>query len=198
MSNFGGNIGGKCYSHQGGVNSSFERHLFGAVDPKDSSNNHSILHEKPVHRLMEEMLSKGHTIEEIAQFTGYTRERVGVILRQPWAQQYIVKNIQRSVQDEIKEFLESEVMPSLKVLTDLRDNAEIPAAVRQSSAVALIDRLMGKPNQPITTQVAEPSKLTNDELSKRVSSILGSRVADTPGVGPTDEDSPLTGQVGGN
>jgi hypothetical protein len=128
---------------------------------------------------MQELKIKGHTVEEIAKFTDYDPQYVRVILAQPWAQKNIVDNIKKSVQDEIKEFLEAEVLPSLRTLTSLRDSDETPAAVRQTSAVAIIDRLLGRPNQPISTQQTDPTKLTIDELNSRVAAITAGMATQT-------------------
>jgi hypothetical protein len=172
LRNLNGSKGGKNYAHVGGINTSFEGHLFGAVDPHGSLRQRHILHEKPVHRLMQLMFSKGYTIEEIAHQTGYTRLRVGDVLRQPWAQMNIVEDIKTSIHDEIKQLLEGEVLPSIMVQKQIRDDRENPAAVRLAAAESIINRFLGRPNQPITTNTTEPSKLTNSELESRVSQIV--------------------------
>jgi hypothetical protein len=181
LANLKGSQGGKNYSHTGGINSSFEGALFGAVDPKSAEKVDTVLHEKPVHRLMQTMFAKGYTIEEIAQHTNYTRARVGVILRQPWAQMHIVDDVKKSVRDELKEFLEGEVLPSLQIVRDLRDNPENPAAVRLAAADQILNRFLGRPNQPITQGEVDPSKLTTQELERRVSQIVaGMATQDDP------------------
>ena len=128
--------------------------------------------EKPIHRVIENMYTKGFTQKEIAEFTGYRREHIDDILRQPWAQVNMIREAQRSVQDEIKDFLEDEVIPSLQVIKDIRDDPESPKAVRLAASTSILDRLCGKPNQPITTTEKPVNQLSNAELSERVSKLV--------------------------
>lgn len=172
-SNLKGSQGGKNYSHVGGINSSFEDHLFGACDPHGHYRQRVVLHEKPVHRLMQVMFSKGFTMDEIAQQVGYTKARVADVLRQPWAQMNVVKDIKASVQDEIKELLERNVLPTIKRIVTLTTDETAPHAVRLAASKEILDRFLGRPNQPITTTAAaEPAKLTNQELESRVAQIV--------------------------
>jgi hypothetical protein len=128
---------------------------------------------------MQTMFSKGYTVEEIAIHTGYTRLRVGEVLRQPWAQMNIVDDIQRSVQDEVKALLENEVLPSIKKQAALRDDPDAPKAVQLAAANALLDRFLGKPNQPITQHQGDPAQMSNKELEERVAKIVAGVATET-------------------
>lgn len=151
-----------------GLNASLPNALYGDADPQQTFSC-----EKPVHRTMARMAMEGFTCKEIAQFTGYGENHVSRVLRQPFIRQHMVENIQRTFEDELKELLQSEVIPSVQTLTEIRDDKEAPKAVRAATSEYLIDRWLGKPTQPIENKAAtEPAKLTTQELESRVNSII--------------------------
>ena len=127
-----------------------------------------IVREKPVHRTMSEMSVQGYDSNEIAKFTGYNVHHVRKILRQPFAREHIIKTIKKTVQDEMKEFLEAEVLPSLKVLKAVRDGAEVRNQDRLAASNALLDRYLGKPVQPINNDAKPVSDLSDEELKAEV------------------------------
>src|SRR6516162_9854530 len=103
--------GGDKYIRQNGENSKMPDALFGDLDPITS-----IPIEKPEHRLMADMKVQGYNNREIAAFTGYTDHHVSDVLRQPHIRERILNGIKKNTQEEIKRFLEAEVLPSLEVI----------------------------------------------------------------------------------
>jgi hypothetical protein len=134
----------------------------------DTDTNIRLQREKPVHRLMFEMAAQGYNGEEIAKHTDYDPSYVRRLLKQPIAREHIVKTIAKTVQDEMKEFLEAEVLPSLRTLKAVRDGTEVRNQDRISASTALLDRFLGKPVQPMTTDAKPVASMSDDELRAKV------------------------------
>lgn len=158
---------GEKYKRQGGENSMLKDALAGDIDARSL-----LTHEKPVHRLMAEMAANGYSEKEIAEFTHYTVHHVSDVLRQPWAREHTLRRIKQTAQDEILQFLEAEVMPSLRVIRDIRDDEKVPAVVRGSMAEKLAERFLGKPVQPMQQNAKPPSDLSDDELRQQITREL--------------------------
>lgn len=150
----------------GGVNSEYDGALFSDTDPK-----YVLTREQPVHRRMIELSIQGLTNREIAANMGYSEAHVGTVLQQPFARQRIVQQLQRTTMQELKAFLEAEVMPNVRVLKELRDSSD-DARVRKDCANDLLDRFLGKPKQSITTEAKPVQDLSNEELAAEVKAIL--------------------------
>lgn len=154
--------------HANGVNAKLTGALHNDHDP-----DYLLYHEKPVHRTMVRMAEEGFDTKAIAQFTGYSTSHVSNVLRQPFARAAMIEHAEKRFEDELKDLLQSEVIPSVETLTEIRDDKEAPKAVRAQSAQYLVDRWLGKPTQPIENKAAtEPAKLTTQELESRVNSII--------------------------
>lgn len=124
--------------------------------------------ERPVHRLMAELTAQGYNAVEVAKFTDYDPVYVRRILKQPFVRDRIVKTIKKSVQDEMKEFLEAEVLPSLRTLKTVRDNPTARGTDKISASNALLDRFLGKPVQPIDNNAKPVSELSDEQLKAEV------------------------------
>jgi hypothetical protein len=169
----------------GGLNSKLDDALFNSVDA-----DHFISHEKAWHRRAVDMAIQGFKVAEIAKHLGYSRGQVGTVLSQPWAQQRMIEKSTKSVQDEMREFLEAEVMPSLRLVKELRDDTKLKAEVRSRQAEILLERFLGKPTQPITTNAKEVSQMSPSELAAEAQRIVErERRENHSGVPETPEDS---------
>lgn len=151
----------------GGANSFIVGGLHNDIDPK-----WFIQREKPIHRTMIEMSMAGYTNKEIATVCETSMLGVSNTLRQPFAREYIVKNTEKTLQEELRAFLEAEALPSLNVLKAVRDNDMAKPAERTSAANSLLDRFMGKPNQSVTVTEKPLESLSEDELATRTNAIL--------------------------
>lgn len=129
-------------------------------------------HERALHRLIIDYAAKGYKYREIATLTGVTPTTVRNTVAQPFAQEHLVNTIQQSVQEEAREMLSREVIPSLKLLVSVRDNPNARPADRLSAANSTLDRFLGKASQPITVTEKPISELTDEELRARANSIL--------------------------
>lgn len=111
----------------------------------DSISEHSIIAEKPIHRMMVYLSASGASVEDIAAQTGYSTPAIYQVLRQPWARQRLVQILNETGRDRVKHFLTNEVVPSLDVLREVRDNKQARESARIAAANSILDRALGKP-----------------------------------------------------
>lgn len=105
--------------------------------------------EKPMHRYMCILSSRGLSNREIAEATGYTPTQVGNVLRAPWAKKLISELIHQEMGETgAVEFLRGAVTDVVVQLKDIALNAEKPAD-RLSGCKEILDRVFGKSTQPI-------------------------------------------------
>ena len=148
-------------------NAKLEDALFGDGDPR-----YFLDKEKPEHRQMSEMKLAGFDIKEIAAALGYSPTMVSNVLRQPWARAYMLKQTKKTVQEEMREFLEGEVMPTLRKLAEVRDDDKSRKSDVINASNALLDRFLGKAVQPIVTESVDPEKLSSKDLELAAAKAL--------------------------
>ena len=155
-------------------NEDMDKGLYNDVRPK-----HIYTHEKPEHRKVLEMHMSGYTQKEIADHMGYCVNTVQTVIRQPWARKFVIEQTKKTVQQEMRDFLEAEVLPTLKVVVAVRDNEKARASDRLNASAQLLDRFLGKPVQPMTTETVDVKKLSSDELERQAAAIIGAGQTET-------------------
>jgi hypothetical protein len=180
IANLGNSIGNNVYTRP--LIENVEDPLFGLTSATEA-----ILHEKEWHRRAQELKLQGYTAKDIANMLGKTDRHVANVLRQPWAQERMNNRMKEDASSQIREFLENECLPSLKVLVEIRDNREYRAADRKSAADSLADRFLGRAAQPIydVSKDKPVDQLTNDELSAQVNRLVEGMAAT-----PNDPNKP--------
>lgn len=158
-----------------GVNTEIDNGLVGDLDPVRFAKR-----ETPVHRTMVNMAAAGYTNREIASFTGYNKTTVATALKQPHARAYLINEAKKTVQDELRALLESQAIPSIQKLVQVRDNSDKGSDVIAASN-SILDRFLGKPTQPIVTETKPVEQLTDDELKSRTNALLN-RIGGLEGV----------------
>ena len=147
-----------------------ENALFGDKVP-----NLAIKTERPEHRIIVYLKARGMNNQEIAERTGYGYQWICQIVRQPWFRKRFVDECQSAGLDQVKQFLEGEVIPSLEVLRDIRDDTEAKEASRVVAANSLLDRFLGKPVARVETESVssglDDARATVDELEKQVANL---------------------------
>lgn len=134
--------------------------------------NYLLQREKPWHRTAQELAMGGMTNKEIAETVGRTQAAVCQVLKQPFAQERMIVETKRKLADEMKEFLEAEIMPTLQLYKEVRDNTLLKAEVRITAAARLEDRFLGKAAQPIVSELKPVENLSDDELKSRANDVL--------------------------
>jgi hypothetical protein len=125
------------------------------------------LKEKPWHRVLVYLAAQGLSArKQCENFGGEFHEdtnqyisgsgnhaygTIANINRQPWFKAKVVAALRDAGGDEIAAILESEVVPSLVRLRELRDNTATPASVQLSATKEFLDRFLGKSAQPYMT-----------------------------------------------
>lgn len=160
------------------ANSQHEDAFHNDADPQ-----YFISKEKPEHRKILDMSLSGYTAKEIGAFVGCSGGHVCNVLRQPWARAYLIKQTKKTVQQEMKDFLESQVMPTLLKVVEVRDDPKARKSDVLNASAQLLDRFLGKPVQPMTTESVNPEKLTSEQLELAAAAIIS-------GTGSTETASP--------
>lgn len=160
-----------------GTNATLKDALFNDTDPWRIS-----LTEKPRHRKIIQLAEQGCSTREIAAVMEMSAGYVSNVLRQPWARERMINEIREDTKAELKAVLEAEVFPSLRVITEIRDNPEAKSSDRLAAAFHLLDRNLGKPNQPFsdTTKKVDPSTLNDTELLEQLAASGITREGDAP------------------
>lgn len=150
-------------ANRGGVNARLPDALYNDFDPT-----YQFKSEKPMHRTAVALCEQGYTINEIAAATGCSRWTVKNIVRQPHARQRMIENAQKDVSQEIKDFLEGEVLTNLRVMKEIRDDPNVKPETRLLAADKLTDRQMGRPSQPFSLPAGgkKSSEMTDAEIDE--------------------------------
>ena len=135
------------------------RPLFNGREPA-----YTLQAERPVHRAIVFLAAQGLSYVEIAQQLGMSPPAVGYIVKQPWAEEEILKQIHQNGGEAVEIVLKQQALPSVMKLIELRDSEEVAAEVQRKSANDLLDRIFGKPNQPVTHRQEDLAEMSDAEL----------------------------------
>jgi len=108
--------------------------------------------EKPEHLTLVYLLAAGRTRTEIAKITGMAVATVNDLAKQPWFRQRLKEVTEANGIDMVKAYLHGEVLPSLEILREVRDNPDERGATRIAAANSILDRFMGKPTVHVESQ----------------------------------------------
>jgi hypothetical protein len=134
----------------------------------------AVIHEKPEHRVIIFLKAQGFSNKEIAEQTGYSPVMVSQIVRQPWAQDRILAIIHEAGVDAVQTLLQGAAADAVSRLISEMDNDLARPSERISAAEKLLDRLYGKPNQPIEHRSLNLSEMSDEELARIATSGRGS------------------------
>lgn len=123
---------------------------------------HAILKESPRHRVILMMTLRGASPKEIAETLDISRQTVYNIRKQPWFRTLFVKMAKEFGRDAVEALLESEVLPSIETLREIRDEAP-RASDRRAAADSLLDRFLGKPVAKTDANGRAPADIPTDE-----------------------------------
>lgn len=125
-------------------------------------------HEKLEDRLVILMKAGGYTNVEIAEQLGITSVTVSYILKQPWAAEQVLEEIERSGRDKVVATLQGAAYDAALRLIEISETAS-SEQVRLKANNDVLDRVLGRPNQPITHHSASDlEELSDEELAKLV------------------------------
>jgi len=155
------------WSPNGGFDPEAEEVLCNTPKPKPN-----LKMEGPAHRRMLALSLQGLNNNEIARLLECDKYTVTNVLRQPYAQAHIVKETRRTIHEELMEFLDAELMPSLHTIKAIRDDTSVKASDRIAASKELADRRLGRPTQPFAQKDKSPVEMTSEELEAEVKELL--------------------------
>lgn len=118
---------------------------------REDQYNQDVQSEKPWHRLAIMLAASGHTVTEIANKLERTVCWVSILLRQPWARERLIHEINLAGRDEIETILKGAGAPALRKVIALSESAA-SEQVALAASREVLDRLLGKAVQKIETK----------------------------------------------
>ena len=140
----------------------------------------AIVEEKPQHITMAYLIAAGRTRVEIAQVLGCTVAHISQVVRQPWFQKRLKEITDANGKDMVKSFLEGEVLPSLEVLRDIRNDTNQRGSTRIMACQSILDRFLGKPMVHVESNTKlniHTAAATVEEIQRELVSINEQLVA---------------------
>ena len=139
----------------------------------DRPPNLRILHEKPEHRIILFLKAQGLSNVEIARKTGFQNAWIGQVLRQPWARQRLVEELQAIGVDAISTMVKAAAPDAMWRLITEMDNEKARPSERTAAANAVLDRFLGKPVQHVESKadITNHTLSSLEELDKRLADL---------------------------
>lgn len=121
--------------------------------------------EKWEHRICAYLKAQGYSNVEIAAKTGYTPAGIWQIMQLPWVKEVIRTEINKNGQAAVEQLLKASTFDSVCKLLEVRDNPNAQPRDVIAASKELLDRVYGKPNQPIThVEAKDLNALSDQEL----------------------------------
>jgi hypothetical protein len=128
--------------------------------------------ERPEHRIIIMLKAAGRTNIEIAEATGTTPVHVAHIVKQPWAVEQILKEIENTGRQPVIEMLQDATVAAAQFQIDLLNDKEANKETRRKASDSILDRVLGKANQPFSVDdKRKPEDMTLEEIDKRLSEL---------------------------
>jgi len=125
--------------------------------------NLAILSEQPWHRLALYMKVKGASNRAIAKYTDKSEAWISQLMRQPWARERMAEIANEEGIDNVQAVLKGALIDSVYKLIELRDDEDVPAAVKRGCCTDLIQQYLGKPRQQVEHSVGDGMEHLSDE-----------------------------------
>lgn len=134
----------------------------------DRPPHYAIKHQKPEHRIVILLKAGGSTNKEIAGLTGLSPVSISNILRQPWARQQLADEINSAGRNEVVQTFKAAALDVAEAMVEIVKNPESRSSDKISAGHLILDRLFGKPTQPLDVNLSESSlkTMSDDELLK--------------------------------
>lgn len=126
---------------------------------------YTIKHERPEHRIIVFLKAQGLSNKEIAERTGFTTMMVGYTLKQPWARERLLREIEQTGRDGVHELLKGSVEDSVLTLIEVQNDEKAKHSDRLAAANSILDRFFGKPTQRVESKNVN-IRATAEEVSE--------------------------------
>jgi len=128
------------------------------------------------HRIIIYLKAEGFSNKEIAEKVGFSSLAVSNLLRQPWAQEAVLRIIQENGGDAVQTLLNGAALDAVqRLITEMDNESTATSRDRVTAADKLLDRLYGKPNQPIEHRQSNLTEMSDEELEALARKGSGSR-----------------------
>ena len=138
--------------------------LFNAAKPKQLRKK-----EQPAHTAMAQLAAEGYQGTEIARILGRHPHTVNDVLRQPYAQDRVVKCVRdtHGTDHEVVEIIKETVVAAVNLLAETIVDSKQKRSDRILAAEKILERRYGKANQPINRGTdVDLNSLSDAELAK--------------------------------
>lgn len=152
----------------GGVNSSFEDSFYNAAEPTGPRS-----YEKPWHRVATFLYAQGKTFEEIGKSLGYAPTTVAIVVKQPWAQERLIRETTEAGRDNLQAIYDCYGPNTLLEVIDLGKSAK-SENVQLEAKKYFLNRWLGMPKESMMVSNKPSETKTDDELRASVNTILDS------------------------
>lgn len=124
------------------------------------ASHHEIIEETPDHRSICLLKCEGFSSKEIAERTGYSQSWVNVLLKQSWAEKFILETIHSNAQDGLERLYKKFEAEALDIAHTIMADETNPPKLRKDTAVELMKIARG---QRITI---EDNRMSLEDLQK--------------------------------
>lgn len=133
-------------------------------------------HEKPEHRVIAWYKAACLSNKEISELTGYTTQAISQICQLPWVREVIENKVVQDGKDRIQAALQGTALDQINHLIEIADpNSGAQTRDRITASKELLDRWLGKPNQPISVKESVDKNTLSDDELERIASVGGRR-----------------------
>ena len=120
--------------------------------------------ERPEHRAIIMMKASAMTNKEIAAAIGWTAQSVMYVVKQPWAVDQILREIENAGREPVLQLLKVSAMEAAEAVIGVMRGAESDK-VRLDAAKEILDRNFGKATQKMEISNKAPSEFSDAELA---------------------------------
>jgi len=122
--------------------------------------------------------AQGLNYSEIGRRLDKAPSYISNVLRQPWARERLAEELRDAGRDELRELLKGAATDAVHKLINLSETAN-SESVQLGASQAILDRFLGKPNQPLTVANVDPETLPiqslQNSLTKTESAAKGGK-----------------------
>lgn len=133
--------------------------------------------ERPYHRLFLYAAMSGMNATEIAEATGYHPTCIRNVLKQPWALEFMSKQLEKHGCGRVEQILRGASADAAALLVETIRDPECDIKVRSSNAKEVLDRVFGRSQQFINHRTVDPADLSDEQLAAEVVGTSGTATA---------------------
>ena len=120
--------------------------------------------ERPEHRAICLMKASAMTNKEIASAIGWSAPGVANVVKQPWAQEQILREIENAGREPVVQLLRISAQEATETILDTMRTAD-SKKVRMEAAIHVLDRVLGKATNKIEVSNKSASEFSDAELA---------------------------------